>query len=153
MKYEITAPVFSSQISMYLISILLALIVIVLVSTTHYKLELTNEKVIIKSILYNTNIGYDKINLEGLRLVNLNEEGIKIYTRTNGIGLPGISIGWFSSGGKKYKLYLTNREKVLYIPKIFNYDILFSTDKGEEIIETIEKWNKVQNSNLSISIK
>lgn len=62
---------------------------------------------------------------------------IKIKFRLNGVGLSGLNIGWFTGFGKKYKLYLTDRHNVLYIPTNKGYTILFSTLDGQKIIDQL----------------
>lgn len=57
--------------------------------------------------------------------------------RTNGIGLPGLLVGWFRGDGEKYKLYVTDKENVLYIPTKKGYTILISTVAGEDIIKEL----------------
>jgi hypothetical protein len=67
----------------------------------------------------------------------LNESDIKINARQNGIGLPGLLVGWFSSSEGRLKLYISDKSEVLYIPTKLKYTILFSTKKADEIINVI----------------
>lgn len=138
MKYSMTPPSSASQISVLLILLLLLCLAAVLFAARYCRLEINDGALNIKAALYSTKVDLADLNIEEIRVTNLKEEGIKIFARTNGIGLPGLSVGWFSGGGKKYKLYLTDRTKVLYIPTKLGYDLIFSTRNGEEIIRDIK---------------
>jgi hypothetical protein len=100
----------------------------------------------IKSIVYNTTISLDDIELDKVRVVNLDEENISFNVRKNGIGLPGMSIGWFWSNGSKYKVYVTDKKSVVSIPTKDGYTILFSSEKASEIVTDIQN-SKKENKN------
>lgn len=134
MKYQIAAPSAASLISILLLALLMGGIFAVIISARYYRLEITESRLVIRSILYNTSVGLGDIDAERARIVNLDAEGFGISTRTNGIGLPGLSVGWFAGREGKMKLYVTDRSSVLYLPTRLGYGILFSTADGPEII-------------------
>ena len=143
MKYEMTKPMFSSVLFMYIILasivFLLVFLAILFISSLNYKLSISNNKLVINSVIYNTELSVDDIDCDNVRVINLDEENIKFSTRTNGIGLPGLQVGWFLGNKTKYKLYITNRNKVVLIPTTLGYTILFSSDKASEIVNTIKE--------------
>jgi len=143
MKFEMTGPQFFTVATVYLILGLLfflyTFVAITFISAGKYKLEIKGGNMTIKSILYNTKISLDKIKIDEVKVTNLEEEPKIISVRTNGIGLPGLKIGWFSGNGKNYKLYLTDKTHVLSIPTKKNYEILFSTTEGERIINLLKE--------------
>ena len=150
MKYEMTKPAISSalvaNIIIALLIVLFVFIAIVFISSRHYKLSISDGTLSIKSVVYNTNISLDNVDLDNVRVVNLNEENISFTVRKNGIGLPGMSIGWFWSNGSKYKVYVTDKKSVVYIPTKDGYTILFSSEKASEIVTDLKN-SKKENEN------
>ena len=142
MKYDMTKPAISSLVAaniiIALLIVLFVFIAIVFISSRHYKLSIADGTLSIKSIVYNTNISLDNIELDKVRVVNLDEENISFTVRKNGIGLPGMSIGWFWENGSKYKVYVTDRKNVVSIPTKDGYTILFSSKKASEIVTDLQ---------------
>jgi hypothetical protein len=141
MTYEMTNPVVSADIIMYVLGVFVILlgifIIVLMISSKHYSLEVGNQNIVIKSVFYNTNISLSDIDIVKVKRINLNESDIKINARQNGIGLPGLLVGWFSSSEGRLKLYISDKSEVLYIPTKLKYTILFSTKKADEIINVI----------------
>lgn len=142
MQFAILKP--APYASVYAIAICLLLVLLTVFMTVlfatarNYKLEVSNGRLSIKSLLYNTDIELSRVDAEGVRLVNLKTEGIRFRSRKNGLGVPGLKVGWFAGDGGRYKLYVTDREKVLLIPTQDGYTILFSTNDGQAIIRAIK---------------
>ncbi|WP_147613099.1 PH domain-containing protein [Treponema pectinovorum] len=142
MKFSMTQPTnISNMIIIFAILTFFVFISIVLISARFYKIEITDKHFMIKGLVYNTSLELAEIDVDNVRLINMNEEQIKMDMRTNGIGLPGLLVGWFKSDGEKYKLYVTDKENVLYIPTKKGYTILISTHSGKEILEELRKQN------------
>lgn len=141
MTYEMTKPVVSAEIIIYVLGLFIIFlgifIFVLMISAKHYSLEVNNQKIIIKSLFYNTNIALSDIETDKVKKINLNESYIKINARLNGIGLPGLLVGWFSSSEGRLKLYVSDKSEVLYIPTKLQYSILFSTKKADEIINCL----------------
>jgi len=104
-------------------------------------LEVNKKGILIKTILYPTNLDWEEVEINEIEVINMNEENIKIGIRTNGVGLPGMQIGWFNGNMGKMKLYITDKSEVLRIPTKNGYIIYFSTKEGEEIINEIKQVN------------
>jgi len=145
MTYEMTKPITSAYIFIYtlgVIVILLGVFIFLLMSSSkNYSLEIKDKHIMIKSVFYNTNISFSDIELKNIEKINLITSNIKIKTRLNGIGLPGLQVGWFSSSIGKMKLYVTDKNEVLSIPTKFDYTILFSTKDADKIIKDIQTLN------------
>jgi uncharacterized membrane protein HdeD (DUF308 family) len=60
MTYEMTNPVVSADIIMYVLGVFVILlgifIIVLMISSKHYSLEVGNQNIVIKSVFYNTNI-------------------------------------------------------------------------------------------------
>jgi len=143
MTFEMTKPVLSTDIIIYVVSVFVIIlgifIFILMLSSKNYSLEVNDQHITIKSLFYNSNLLISDIDIKKIAKINLNNSDIKIHIRLNGIGLPGLLIGWFSSSEGKLKLYVTDKNEVLYLPTKQNYTILFSTKNADEIINTIKK--------------
>jgi hypothetical protein len=141
MTYEMTKPVVSAEIFIYVLGLFVIFlgifIFVLMISAKHYSLEINNQKIIIKSLFYNTNIALSDIEIDKVKKINLNESNIKINARLNGIGLPGLLVGWFSSSEGRLKLYVSDKSEVLYIPTKLKYSILFSIKVADELINSI----------------
>lgn len=148
MTYEMSKPVLSADIIIYSLGVFVILIgifiIIMMISSKHYLLEINDQNILIKSVFYNTNIALTDIEIDKVKKINLNESDIKIDSRLNGIGLPGLLVGWFSSSQGRLKLYVSDKNEVLYLPTRLNYTIMFSTNKADEIIYEIT--NAVNNN-------
>lgn len=148
MTYEMSKPVLSADIIIYSLGVFVILIgifiIIMMISSKHYLLEINDQNILIKSVFYNTNIALTDIEIDKVKKINLNESDIKIDSRLNGIGLPGLLVGWFSSSQGRLKLYVSDKNEVLYLPTRLNYTIMFSTNKADALIYEIK--NAVNNN-------
>jgi len=60
--------------------------------------------------------------------------------RTNGIGMPGLSLGWFALGkGGKAFVAITDPDNVVRIPTQSGYTILVSTDESDALVERLQR--------------
>ena len=146
MAFQMTKPAgHSTTITMILICVFLMcmFLFLFLMFTTSgkYTLTVTKDTLTIQSLFYNTRIQLSDVNIDSMRMVDF--DGLQINRRTNGMGMPGLSVGWFAGNGKKYKLYVTDRKNVLCIPTTKGYDILFSTTQGDTIMHEIKKYTAV----------
>jgi len=141
MKYTSTSPTGSPATVATLVGVavlILGLFIIFSISLSKDgAIQVIDKNLIIKAFPYSMKIGLNDLDIDKMRIINMKKEKINIGMRTNGIGLPGLQIGWFSGNIGKMKLYLTDREKVLELPTKKGYIILFSTKNGESIMNEI----------------
>ena len=139
MTYGMTKPMLNADIFIYVIGIIVILlgvfILVMMLSSRNYTICVKEERLYISSLFYNTNIELKEIDVDNMKVINLNTSGITINSRVNGLGLPGLLVGWFSSSAGKLKLYVSDKTQVLSIPTKLDYQIFFSTVQGEEIIK------------------
>ncbi|MGE5582401.1 MAG: PH domain-containing protein [Bacillota bacterium] len=143
MKFEMLKPDFTANVWALILAVIPVVIVIFVVimvfSAWKYTLEIKDGQLTIKSLFYNTRLDIADIDAAGAKVVSLKRDGIKIKWRTNGIGLPGLSVGWFRGEGGKYKMYVTDQDQVLLLPTRKGYTILFSTGQGAAIIKELRQ--------------
>ncbi len=112
-------------------------------STRNVTFALSDQGLQINGGLYGRNVSKNAIIIDGARIVTLQDENSYApCVRTNGIGLPGYSRGWFKlNNGEKALLFLTSRSSVVYIPTKLGYSILLSPTKPKEFLRTMrELW-------------
>ena len=113
-------------------------------SARNTRFEVNGEGLRIKGAIYGRFIPKESIIIEDSRILNLNvERELKPIMRTNGIGLPGYSEGWFKlANGERALLFVTDRFNVVYVPTTEGYSVLLSTVYPEEFLESLnEEWN------------
>lgn len=90
----------------------------------------------ISNSLYGRSINVADLQLNRARLVDLaTSPELSPKWRTNGIGLPGRQSGWFRlRNGEKALLFLTRRNRILYIPSKSDYVLMLSPDNAESFL-------------------
>lgn len=143
MDFSMTKPAFGSYMGTFtvliFVTVLCAFIVIIIATSAKSTLSIDEGTLKIHSLLYKTDLSLSHIDKENVRVINMYDENLKITVRTNGIGLPHAQIGWFRGSGGKYKLYVTDRTSVLYLPTTEGYTILFSSKDAEQIVKLIKE--------------
>ena len=146
------SPIISKGFSLSMIGFailwlgVIALFVGIMVSAHNIQYAINPQGLTIKNaIFYGRTIRKDEIAIDGARIINLNEEpAYKPALRTNGIGLPGFQSGWFRLKNKeKALLFVTDYQKVLYLPTTKHYSLLISVTDPETMLEKMkEMWSQ-----------
>jgi hypothetical protein len=111
-------------------------------SSRHINFKVNEQGLRIGPGLYGRLIPKEDINVEGVKVINLNTDSeYQPKWRTNGAGLPGYSAGWFKLVNKeKALLFVTDRSRVVYIPTHKDYAVLLSVREAEEFADVLKKW-------------
>lgn len=89
---------------------------------------LNARELILRVPMYGRRIPLDKINSDQIRTINnISTSTYQLGWRLNGLGVPGYSLGWFSSHGKGRILASVTTARVLAIPTRDKYTLLLST--------------------------
>lgn len=130
------------KIKLVLLIILLLLCIAMLFFRSNPKISVENGNLIINSLLYGRSILIENIDINGIRLVNLNtEDDYKIRMRINAMGLPKYYVGWVMlRNGNKALVYLNDRSNVAILPTE-EFDILISTSDFNGLLEMLNKGN------------
>ncbi len=137
-----SAPfIFLAAIGIVLI-LLLILLTFIGYSARNTKFEVTDQGLRIKGSIYGRFIPKEAITTESIQIVNLNTyPAYKPRLRTNGVGLPGYSEGWFKlKNNERALLFVTDRSNVVYIPTNQDYSVLLSVGNSEEFRQSTELW-------------
>jgi len=134
-----------SVIGIVLIPLIL-IFALIAYSAVNTRFEVSSEGLHIKGAIYGRFIPNDSIILGDAKVVDLDADStLRPVRRTNGIGLPGLSEGWFRlANGEKALMFVTDRDSVVYIPTRNGYSVLLSTVTPDEFLESLaEEWNGV----------
>lgn len=95
----------------------------------------------IRGTLYGRRIRRKDLLLESVERLELTETDPRSpKLRTNGIGLPGYSAGWFRlNSGEKALVFVTDPKRVVYIPTRRSYALLLSVDDPEGFVTTLKE--------------
>ena len=107
----------------------------------HLKFTVNDEGLRIHPGQYSRFIPWGDINTAGVKVMNLNvETEYQPKWRTNGAGLPGFASGWFKLANKEKALvFLTDRNRVVYIPTNKDYAVLLSVQEAEELAGVLQE--------------
>jgi hypothetical protein len=94
--------------------------------------------------LYGKNIKRELIIKESIKIINLDEKSDYIpVLRTNGIGFPGYSEGWFRLKNREKALVLIRgkTKKAVYIQTRKNFSIILGSENPEVLVKSITETN------------
>lgn len=105
------------------------------------RFEVADTALRVRSAVYGRAIPAHALQVDEARVVNLAEEReLQLSLRTNGIGMPGYSAGWFRMrGGGRALVFLTRRDGVVHIPTREGYDILLSPREPEALLASLQQ--------------
>jgi len=105
----------------------------------HARVELTPGGVRLVGDFWGRTIPYAAIDAAGARVVDATANAAHApRRRTFGTGLPGYASGWFRlRNGEKALLYLTRRDRVVYVPTRAGHALLLSVDEPERFVERL----------------
>lgn len=103
--------------------------------------ELSDEGLRVKNILYGRSLSWAEIAGEEVVAIDLAHHDGRAWSprwRTNGLGVPGLQLGWFRlRNGTKGLLFVTDYRRVVRVPTHAGYDILLSAQQPEEMAARI----------------
>ncbi|MFH1754886.1 MAG: PH domain-containing protein [Candidatus Latescibacterota bacterium] len=97
-------------------------------ASRHAEFVLSKDGLRIKRDLYGRLVPLSSIVFEQVRTLDLNKDReFRLKWRTNGAGMPGYQAGWFKlRNGEKALAFVTDRQRVVYIPTRDGYSVLLS---------------------------
>jgi len=137
------AAIWIISIAVILVLLLVAALFISIgYQSRHLKYTINDEGLRISPGLYGRFIPKGDIDTEGVRVMNLNvDTEYQLKGRTNGAGLPGFASGWFKLANKEKALaFVTDRNRVVYIPTNKDYSVLLSVQQAEEFAGVLQNW-------------
>lgn len=89
--------------------------------------------------LYAVDVPLGALKLDQLVIGSSSAELPALGRRTNGIGMPGLSLGWFVMSRRKVFAAVSNPEDAVLIPTDLGYDIVISPDDKDGFINALEQ--------------
>lgn len=129
-------PSNAKYLTLGIMSPLMALFVFILYQSFSSNISWDNKLLRVNIPLYSNEIDTDLVDFAQARVVNLiKEPEYAAKWRTNGLGLPGYSLGWFSlNHGVKALLSVTESEDVILLPISRDRVILVSVIDADEAL-------------------
>ena len=120
---------------------LLALFGFLWYSMRHTTFEVSAEGVRIRGDIYGRTIPLDQLQLEKAKVYNMAEDrDHSLSWRTNGVGMPGYASGWFRlKNGEKALVFLTSRQRVLYVPTSEDYALVVSPKDTDALLQALRE--------------
>lgn len=143
MQAAIPPPSAATVVVVTLISLVNITVVLflswIIYSSHHLSVTVDQPTLTINAPIYGRSIPLSHLQIDSANIINLEADSPYLpKMRTNGIGLPGLSLGWFSlRNGDKALIVLTSRSNVMHIKTTDNYSLLLSVNNPISIIESI----------------
>ncbi len=111
-------------------------------SVKNTRFELSDGGLRISGTLYGRFVPRANIDSAGAKIIDLRvDQEYRPGMRTNGVGMPGYSAGWFRlKNREKALLFVTRESNVVYIPTTQGYSLMLSVRDAQEFQEAIRRW-------------
>lgn len=119
--------------------ITLALFLLVCSQLMASGIKLLDDHMKIGGGVYSVSVPYADIHSDRIAFAGDGQALPKLLVRTNGIGLPGIAMGWFHTDKRKVFAVFTGLGNAVYIPTRLDYDILVSPDRARDLVEVLRR--------------
>ena len=117
-------------------------------SSRNTRFQVTPDGLRITGTLYGQNVALDSLVLENARVLDLTEDKeYRTRARTNGVGLPGYSAGWFRlRNGEKALVFVTSRRNVVYLPTRGDFSLLLSVGEPHDLLAALRSSSPPQDA-------
>lgn len=104
-------------------------------------ITVTDESITIRSLLFGRTLPLGVIRGSEARVLYTSKDTELLpVVRTSGVGLPGFQSGWYRlHNGEKALLFVTSREKLVYIPTTQGYSLLLSVSDPEGLVRALQR--------------
>jgi Bacterial PH domain len=91
--------------------------------------------------VWGSRLPWGALHVDKARVVDLTREpGLRPVSRRRGAALPGYMAGWFRlSDGERALLYVTARQRVVYVPTSAGYSLLLSPQDPEAMLAELRR--------------
>lgn len=141
MEFQITPASPGTTLFLVGLTVLMSVLAIgfgwLAMSATRPSVVVDEATLTLKAPLYGRSIDLPRIRFDEARVVNVDSSSdVRPKLRTNGIGLPGLGVGWFKlANGERALVALSSRNRVVYVPTDDGYSLLFSIERPEAFLE------------------
>lgn len=90
--------------------------------------------------LYKERIPLCEIDADGIAIVDAGHGKVALTYRKNGVGMPGLSLGWFASrSGRDAFVALSRRDRVVLVPTTRGHDVVVSPQDPEGFVRDLRQ--------------
>lgn len=91
--------------------------------------------------VYGRHLDWSDLLVDSARIVDLaREPSLRPRTRRIGTALPGYNSGWYTlQNGEKALLYVSARDRVIYLPTTKGYSVLLSPEAPEAMLADLQR--------------
>ncbi len=110
-------------------------------SSLHTTFTLSEDGLVVSRTLYGRSIAATALVANEAKAIDLTRDTqYQGKLRTNGLGLPDYSLGWFKlKNNEKALLFVTDKQKVVYIPTRAGFSILLSTPSPDDFVQALKE--------------
>lgn len=119
----------------------LPLTILLLVQLFIAKVSLDDRYLIVGGGLYKEKVSLSEIRREAIAKIDISKNSGVLGTRTNGVGLPGFSFGWFQPYAGKKLFALVSDDHAVLVPTTKPYDLLISPNNVDQFISALRSSN------------
>ncbi len=102
---------------------------------TAIRIKATPDELTVGGGLYQVSLPMNQIETQNIRVRAKEDQNYFVGLRINGIGMPGLSLGWHrTTGNAKAFVAITRRDRVVIIPTRAGYDILVSPSDPDTFV-------------------
>ena len=103
------------------------------------RILVTDGNLVAGGVFYKVKVPLAQIDAGNVRLLPA-DDPFRLRWRTNGLGWPGLSLGWFTTNGsKRVFAAITGKRNRVYIPTSGGFDIVLTPEDPAGLIAAIER--------------
>ncbi len=140
MEFQITPASPGTTLLLVGLTVLMSVLAIgfgwLAISATRPSVVVDEATLTLKVPFYGRSIDLERVRFEEARVVNVDSSSdVRPRLRTNGLGLPGLGVGWFKLANEEKALVaLSSRDRVVYVPTDEGYSLLLSIERPEAFL-------------------
>lgn len=110
----------------------------------HAQLVLTATSLKLQLPLYSREIALSDLQPDKAKIINLQtDDTVALSWRTNGVGLPGYSLGWFALQPEGRALVaIADKQQVLMLPTTLGFSVLLSMPQPETLLRQLQQTHR-----------
>ncbi len=110
-------------------------------ASRYVRFEVSPEGLAIRGDIYGRRLPAAVLKTSEARTLDLTATpNFRLVWRTNGAGLPGYGSGWFRlANGDKALVFVTDKQRVVYLPTRKGYVLLVSVEEPEKFLEALRQ--------------
>lgn len=136
--FEIAPPSTAAVVTVSVIGVFFLALFLLLASSWRVRFEVSPQGLKIAGSIYGRTVPLSLLDLDRAKVIDLaGDDQHSLSRRTNGIGLPGFSSGWFRlNNGEKALAFVTDK-KVAYVPTTDGYAVILSAKSPQMLLDSL----------------